>query len=476
MSHDVNTQQYKTGAAGALLLATALGISGLAAGQAAAAQEAAEQQPAEGIEEIMVTAQKRRERLTDVPVAVTALSGYTVEQHLARNVESVQRLVPSLTFRKGTTTRNSALFLRGVGTISFSTAAEPSVSTVVDGVVYARSGQAFDNFLDLERVEVLRGPQGTLFGKNASVGVVNITTRRPGDEVEAEVLTSVFQGNEYRVRGIASGPITDDLKARLAAHYGQFDGYLRNVYTGEDVNGYQRRGARGTVVWTPTTRLDLTLIADYSQGDDDCCAEVIGSIPGNGSQGVGAAVLKTLGPRAKPNGASTHTINQDLVSTTRDDTYGVSLQADLSAGSHVLTSVSAYRGWENTEIRDGDFMANAASHMGMFQLHDLGEQSFTQLSQELRIASPQDQLISYQAGLFAFLVDSDRTFTRDDVVCLGSSLPVDESGLSPCTEGAATYAAPSSTANFGTRFENQAIFGQTTLNATGSRFVLPQPH
>ena len=117
------------------------------------------------IEEVVVTAQKREQSLQEVPLAVTVLQSETIDAAFGKNIEDLQALVPSLSFRKGNTNRNSALTIRGIGTISFSVAAEPSVSTVVDGVVLGRSGQAFADLYDVERIEVLRGPQGTLFGK-----------------------------------------------------------------------------------------------------------------------------------------------------------------------------------------------------------------------------------------------------------------------------------------------------------------------
>ena len=158
------------------------------------------------IEEIVVTATKREENVQDVPVAVSVLSGETIENSYSTGFEGLQSMIPSVSFRKGNTTRNSTVVVRGIGTISFSTAAEPSVATVVDGVVLGRSGQAFGDMYDLERLEVLRGPQGTLFGKNASAGVVNITTKRPSDEFEGYLdLNDYFGRGEgtflLRVRG-----------------------------------------------------------------------------------------------------------------------------------------------------------------------------------------------------------------------------------------------------------------------------------
>ncbi|GER04299.1 hypothetical protein JCM17846_19810 [Iodidimonas nitroreducens] len=136
------------------------------------------------LDEIVVTAQKRQQSLTRVPVAVTSISGAKLEAAQVNTVEDIQKLVPSLSFGKGGTNRNSNLSLRGVGTISFSVGAEPSVSTLVDGVVLARAGQAFTELYDLQRVEVLKGPQGTLYGKNASSGVVHFISKGPTETLE----------------------------------------------------------------------------------------------------------------------------------------------------------------------------------------------------------------------------------------------------------------------------------------------------
>ena len=153
--------------------------------------------------EVVVTAQKRTERLQDVPVAVTVLNGAAIDAQGRTSLEGAQYLVPSLNFVKSGTALNQALFLRGIGTTSFSIAVEPTVSTVVDGVVLSRAAEAFTDLVDIERLEVLRGPQGTLFGKNASAGVINIVSKRPGTRLGGYADASVFFANgfEYRGRG-----------------------------------------------------------------------------------------------------------------------------------------------------------------------------------------------------------------------------------------------------------------------------------
>ena len=197
----------------------------------AIAQSAAD--PAAGEEfapaEIVVTAQKRTERLQDVPVAVTALSGDKLDTQGGINLETAQTIIPTLNIQKSGTTLNQSIYMRGVGTATFSIAAEPSVSTVVDGVVYARAGEAFSDLVDIERLEVLRGPQGTLFGKNASAGAINIVTRRPGDKLAGSAELSYFDSNEVRGKVTLDAPLSENVRTRWVGFYTQYDGNIFNV-------------------------------------------------------------------------------------------------------------------------------------------------------------------------------------------------------------------------------------------------------
>lgn len=165
--------------------------------------------------EIIVTAQKREERLQDIPLAVSVVGGEAVANNGGITLENAQYLVPSLNFRKAGTSLNQALFLRGVGTINFSIAAEPSVAAVLDGVVLSRAGEGFTDLFDVERIEVLRGPQGTLFGKNASAGVVSIVTKRPTAEYGATVEGSFFTKSEYRGRATVNLPLGANVRSRF---------------------------------------------------------------------------------------------------------------------------------------------------------------------------------------------------------------------------------------------------------------------
>lgn len=363
-----------------------------------------------GFETIQVTAQKRVERISDVPVAVSVLRSEQIDSTFSSNFEGLQNLVPSVSFRKGTTTRNSAITVRGIGTISFSVAAEPSVSTVVDGVVLGRSGQAFTDLYDLERIEVLRGPQGTLFGKNASAGVVNITTKRPTGATEGMIEATIFQDNEYKVRGKIQGEITDTAAGSLVFTKSAYDGNIFNVFNNNTVNGYDKQGLRGMLDVDVTDSTKMLFIFESMESDDDCCADIEGRPSGRNPDS-----------EAAPNGdfdLSQRQIDHDFESRTMDEQTSFSVQLDTEYENFTLTSITAYRTWDNTELREGDFTSIAGDStepvFGVpFQLHDVGPQSWDQFSQELRLASTTQGVFDWQVGMYIWDMSSERSFTRD---------------------------------------------------------------
>jgi len=421
------------------------------------------------IEEIVVTATKREENVQDVPVAVSVLSAETIANSHAVGMEGLQSLIPSVSFRKGNTTRNSTVTVRGIGTISFSTAAEPSVATVVDGVVLGRSGQAFGDLYDIERLEVLRGPQGTLFGKNASAGVVNITTKRPSDELEGTVDLSFFQDNETRIKGRVSGPFSDNARGSLTLFKGDFDGYIRNVYTNEMTSGYDRSGVRAMLEYEPTDTVSVLFIYEDYDADDECCADIEALPSGRNPASEAAPNSQGVVNGVADIDLDQRQIDHDLVNITLDSTTAYSVQVDADIGRDLtLTSITARRTWENTEIREGDFTSIAGDSdqpvFGVpFQLHDVGPQEWRQVSQELRLASPGGETFDWQVGLFYWNIDSERNFTRD-ASCQNNGGQNDD--ILAANPGLTCNANDivSATAFFDTEFNNYAVFGEGTYN------------
>ena len=421
--------------------------------------------------EIIVTAQKREQNIQDVPVAVSVISGAALEAQGGINIENAQYLVPSLNFRKSGSALNQSLYLRGVGTTTFSIGGEPSVGTVLDGVVLARSGEAFSDLVDIERIEVLRGPQGTLFGKNASAGVINIVSRRPGDTFGASIEGGFFFGNgqEYRVRGGVDAPLSEKIGARVTGFYSKWDGNIVNETLDRRVNGYERYGFRGIVEARPSENVTLTLIGDWRKSNDDCCAEVIGS-PARNADNTTFATFTARAATALPPllGDKGRRVRQNLLTQSLEKAWGVSFQADIvSDDGPTVTSITAYREYDSNEVRDGDFLSTP--YVGIAQSHDFGPQTGNTFTQELRLTSPSGQFLEYVAGLYYYNASQERTFTRANIACTASTLPV-QGVLTPCSTaaGASTITFPIGIANFGTTFKNMAAFGQATFNFSDS--------
>jgi iron complex outermembrane recepter protein len=426
------------------------------------ATPAADEAPAE----IVVTAQKRTERLQDVPVAVSVISGAALAAQGGVNIENAQYLVPSLTFRKGAVSINQSLFLRGVGTSTFSLAGEPSVSAVVDGVVYSRAGEAFSDLVDIERIEVLRGPQGTLFGKNASAGVVNIVTKAPTDQFEGSAEVAYFDRQEYRARGVVNVPLGDKGGFRLTGFYSKYDGNIRNIGpVGDDyVNGYERYGVRGALALDLSDDVKLTIIGDWRKAKDDCCTEIAATTPNNAQA---ALVIQALSGVTFA-GDQTRTIKTNLIAQALQTSWGVSAQLDATLGTQTITSITALRNFDENEIREGDLLPSA--YVGLPQTHDVGPQTGRTFSQEIRLTSPGKEFVDYVIGAYYSHSDTKRTFTRNVTQCTAIA---GATGLIPCGSANANPSTfQTGTANFGSVFKNLAFFGQATINVADSFRVI----
>ncbi len=414
------------------------------------------------VEEIIVTAQKVEENVQDVPIAITAVSGDMLTESGTNNLEDLGQLVPSVTFRKGTTNANSAVILRGVGTVSFSIAAEPSVSTVVDGVVLSRSGQAFADLVEIDRLEVLRGPQGSLFGKNASAGLINIVSKGGADSFEGEATLEAYEGKEFRGRATVAGPISETLTFRANAFAGGYAGNITNVAPNqtrdEKINGYKRVGFRGLLDYD-SGPARIKLIADYYEADDDCCGEVTGV-------SRGAALDGELNlPGGVALGEDQRFVSHNLVTQSNDRQWGVTLNGDFDVfSSHVLSVILGHRNWNNEELREGDFLPRAV--VGTPELHDRGFVQTQQNSAEIRLASDQAQSFKYQVGGFYWKSKNEQDFSRRVISCATSTAAINPlSGLRPCALSDlanTTFVGADSVSVVD--IENYALFGQGTYD------------
>jgi iron complex outermembrane receptor protein len=223
------------------------------------------------LEEVIVTATKRAESLQDIAVTVTAFSADTIQEAGINNASDIAILTPSLNINANTSPFRTRMTIRGIGTAGF-TYLEPSVGVFVDGVYLNRSGLGVSDLVDIERIEVLQGPQGTLYGKNTNAGAISITTKRPNlEEPEGHLEAQAGDYSMYRLNGSASLPLTDTMAFRLAGNYHERDGYLDNK-AGDDLNDADEWSLVGKLLWEPSDTLSILLKASHVERDMNCCS------------------------------------------------------------------------------------------------------------------------------------------------------------------------------------------------------------
>lgn len=353
--------------------------------------------------EIIVTARRRDENLQTVPLAVSVVGGPLIDRSYTVNTQQLSLLVPSLTYSSANP-RNTAFTVRGLGSsvVAVSQAndgLEPGVGFYVDQVYHARPATAAFDFSDIERIEVLRGPQGTLFGKNTTAGAINIVTRLPSFTPEATEELSVGSYNYVQAKASASGPLLDDTLAfRISGLTTRRDGIIRNVATGAHQNGIGNQAIRGQLLFRPTADFSLRLTADFTNFDSECCTQVYLRVgqslrPAARQYPALAAGLNYAPPSTNPYDRLTD-IDATLGVTTNEG--GVSAIADWNLGFGTLTSVSAWRFWNWDAANDRDYTGvpiQLIQHIPSRQ---------DQFSQELRLASNGEHRLGYVAGLYFF--------------------------------------------------------------------------
>jgi iron complex outermembrane receptor protein len=231
------------------LMLWVIGWSNCAEAQAAPSNDGRAQSG--GLAEVVVTANKRAESIQDVPASVMAVTSETLERANVRTFDDLENVVPDLTISKTTQPANNSINIRGIGTYAYSIATQPATVVVVDDVPQAFQAQAFTSLADLQQVEVLRGPQSTLFGKSSTAGAVNITTRGPSDTFTGLANVMGTSDGEKVVQASLSGPISDTLKYRISAGYDNYKGSLHNLTTGSWIDGHADQTVRGKLVWQP---------------------------------------------------------------------------------------------------------------------------------------------------------------------------------------------------------------------------------
>jgi outer membrane receptor protein involved in Fe transport len=393
----------------AALVLPVIALPGAARAQQAATTMAAADELDPNI--ITVTATRRTQALSDVPVAVTAIGMEQLRNSGGNDIRQLNQLAPSLLVSSATNESNGAARIRGVGTVGENPGLESSVAVFIDGVYRSRTGVGLTDLGELDRIEVLRGPQGTLFGRNASAGLLNITTAKPKFEFGGLGEATYGNFNNVRIMGSLTGPILGDKVAfRLDGLYNKRDGFLKDVTSGRDLNDRDRFLIRGQLLIQPNDDLSIRLIGDYNQKNEECCGAAFLAPTVNLSRDAAGqvvtspnsvrALITSLGgnyrlptDNAKYIYETSITPGEGYEQRTRD--WGVSGELNWDLGAGTLTSITAYREFRNRAAQDADF-----NNIDILRRDDQNRK-FQTFTQELRFqGNAFDDRLDYLVGAF----------------------------------------------------------------------------
>lgn len=422
-------------------LAIAISLAVIAATNTAAAQQTGERR---ALEEIIVTAQKRAENLQEVPLSVATLSGNKLDDAGIDTLSDLMVHMPSLHYNE--TGMSTQVRVRGIGSDN-SQGFEQSVGMYIDGVYYGRAQLFRTPMMDMQRAELLRGPQGTLFGKNSIAGALNLTTARPTADFRAKL--SVAQEIEYdstEINGVISGAITDNSQARLAARYLSSDGYMYNSYRDIDQPQKDETSVRLSYAWQPTEKLDLYIKAEHNE------LETFGravEITQDYSLVNGPKYEEYLQILNWPTIESNRDYQRqtDFDENSENIINNLTVKADYDLNGNTLTLVSGWLEYDSEGTCDCDFTPAEILHMNL-------NEDYQQFSQEIRLATPKGETFEGLVG--AFYQNYDQTF--GDLI-----------NVPPTTLLARMYPVIGGTGldrNFEQSSDTWALFGRVTWNVS----------
>jgi outer membrane receptor protein involved in Fe transport len=347
---------------------------------------------------IIVTATKREQTLGDVPVAVTVTTADTLEKAEIRDIADLQTVVPSLRVHTNQSSSQSTFAIRGFGNGANNVGIEPSVGVFVDGVYRSRITGRIGDLPDVQRIEVLRGPQSTLFGKNASVGVISIVTQEPQFDFGGSLEASYGNYDAIVLKGVLTGPLSDSAAVSIAGGYNSRDGYNTDLGTGTKINDRNRWFVRGQALFEPDADLKIRLIADYDELDENCCA--VSLLQPSAASGVIGLLGGMQSDPADPFAKVTY--NNELAEN-KIKNYGFSGQIDYNVGALQLTSITSFRNSDAFTQQDVDF--SSADLIYPF-LTDIQVDTFTQ---EFRASFELGDMLSALIGAFYISEDVEQT-------------------------------------------------------------------
>ncbi|TDO70025.1 iron complex outermembrane receptor protein [Flavobacterium chryseum] len=347
--------------------------------------------------EVVVSSRRRIEKVQDVPIAISVITGKQAEQTGAFNVNRIKELVPSVQLYSSNP-RNTGINIRSLGSPFGLTndGIDPGVGFYVDGVYYARPAATTLDFIDVEQIEVLRGPQGSLFGKNTTSGAFNITTRKPSFNSGADFEVSYGNYSFLQAKASVTGALGKKVAGRLSFSGTQRDGLIDNVATGRATNTLNNQGIRGQLLWTPTTNTDIIFAADITTQRPDGYAQVVAGVAPTQRAAYRQfdAIIKDLNYQLPSQNAFDRKIDQDTPWRSNQDMGGLSLNIDTKIGAGTLTSTTAWRFWNWDPSNDRDFTGLQVLAKSQNPTRQ------TQITQEVRYAGQLTSKISGVVGVF----------------------------------------------------------------------------
>jgi iron complex outermembrane receptor protein len=351
-------------------------------------------QTADDAEEITVTATRRATKIQSTPIAITAVGQKAIENAGIRETQSLTQVVPSLSFPQSESSGSVTARIRGVGTQGSNPGLESAVGIFIDGVYRSRNSVAFGDLGDIQRVEVLRGPQGTLFGRNTSAGLISVITREPDfDKFSANASGTYESFDGYYFNANVTGPVSDDAAFRLFGSYRKRDGFMAiksgPLQTERDGNKKEGWNLRGQFQWNVSESTTVRLIGDYGHKDDECCYAAVWRPGGVGVSGTEYNTLLAI--KGYPVTGNSNTVNDQVGWANREhpqivDEYGFSAEVNSDLGWGNLTSITAYRYWKLAGGSDADYTAADI----LWTDPDVGFQNFKTFTQEFRLTGSTD--------------------------------------------------------------------------------------
>ena len=419
------------------------------------------------LEEIVVTATKRESTLQDVPVAVSVTSAETLKQARILDLLELQSVVPSLRVTQLQTSTQTNFIIRGFGNGANNAGIESSVGLFIDGVYRSRSAAAIGDFVDIERVEVLRGPQSTLFGQNASAGVISVTSRKPQFSTEGSFEVGLGEQSQKLLRGYVTGPISDSVAYSVSAGINQRDGYFKNLANGSDINDRDRTDVRFQLLDDISDKLSLRVMADVGRIDEACCGVV------NLLNGPTGALIQAVGGRLYTGNPFDDSAYLNANPVNRVDNNGVSAHVDWKGSGVTISSITALRRQKAFFDYDSDFTSADLVPT------NINDQHIRTLTQEVRFLFDHGGPVTGMVGLYYL----DESVELKNDIRFGAAFRgyatglVVAGGASPATFGqletalglpANTFFAAGTGSFIDTRQDNQAstIFGQLDWRAT----------